>query len=89
MQTLYFLTQSLQFRNKLGRAYLTAITLNCINRIIMTSLSVGGTSVYNLCDQLAQSTSVANGAFNALVCQEATDHYPLHTLVAQHIIQMG
>ena len=62
------------FCDKLSGCHLAAITLDRVQGLIVSLGAIGQAGISDLCDQIAQVTGIADGAFHTLVGDQAADH---------------
>ena len=62
------------FCDKLSGCHLAAIALDRAQGLIVSLGAIGQAGISDLCDQIAQVTGIADGAFHTLVGDQATDH---------------
>ena len=62
------------FSNQLLRGHLAAIALDRAQGLCVSLGGIGQAGIADLCDQIAQIAGIANGAFHALVGDQAADH---------------
>ena len=62
------------FCDKLSGCHLAAIALDRAQGLIVSLGAIGQAGIADLCDQIAQITGIADGAFHTLVGDQAADH---------------
>ena len=62
------------FCDKLSGCHLAAIALDRAQGLIVSLGAIGQAGIAELCDQIAQITGIADGAFHTLVGDQAADH---------------
>ena len=71
------------FCDKLSGCHLAAIALDRAQGLIVSLGAIGQAGIADLCDQIAQITGIADGAFHTLVGNDTRDYQLLYAKIAQ------